>query len=337
MIKFSIRMNNDVSVVDFVRAATLAEENGFDQVWVSNDLFWRSAAVLIAAAVPATSRIALGAGVLNPVSMHVAEIAMLAASLHEMSAGRFKLGIGAGADRFLSWAGMQPPPALARTRQALLELRSLLAGGAVPGWAGEARIRTGRADVPIYVGAMGPRMLELAGEVADGALPLLLPPEHYVQAAARIAAGARRAGRQPADLDVAACVWCAVANDAASARRSMAAKIAYYGPSFHPSLLERASVSPDDFTPIEQALSENRFERALGLVTPAMLRLGIVGAAGEVTARCTELIVAGARHISFGPPLGPDIFQAINVLGREVVPALRAASGAARAPGDRRN
>ena len=321
--KFSLRFNNDMSAARFARVAALAEENGFDQIWVSNDLFGQSAAVLLAEAARTTQRISIGAGVFNPVSMHVAEIAMVAASLHELTHGRFKLGIGAGADRFLAWAGLQTPPPVVRTREALLALRDLLRGDAPAGWAHEGRLMCGPVEVPLYVGAMGPRMLELAGELADGALPLLFPPEQFERARRSIVAGARRAGRDVADLDIAACVWCSIHADSAAARRAMAWKIAYYGPSFSSDLLERASLSRADFAEIETALSAGQGGRAAELVTREMLDLGIVGTASDLTARCAGLITAGARHISFGPPLGPDIDQAVKTLGREVIPELR--------------
>ncbi len=326
--KTSLRFNNDLPVETFVRLAALAEEAGFDQVWVSNDLFWRSAPVLLAAAAGATRRIALGAGVFNPVSMHVSEIAMAAASLQEVSDGRFLLGVGAGADRFLGWAGLRPQPPVARTRQAIKELRALLSGEAPAGWNADGRLRTGPVPVPvpIYVGAMGPRMLELAGEVADGALPLLFPPEHYAVAAAQVARGAGRAGRDFGSIDVAACVWCSIDDDRDRARHALAQKIAYYGPSFSPYLLERASISKEDFQPVMDAMSRRDAERAAGLVTPRMLSLGIAGTAREVAERCTGLIAAGARHISFGPPLGPDPERAVASLGRDVLPLLQAAS-----------
>jgi len=111
---FSVRFNNDVAPAEFARLAALAEEGGFDQVWVSNDLFFHSAPVLVTAAAQATSRIELGVGVFNPVSMHASEIAMVAASLAELTEGRALLGIGAGADRFLTWARLAFDPPVAR-------------------------------------------------------------------------------------------------------------------------------------------------------------------------------------------------------------------------------
>jgi 5,10-methylenetetrahydromethanopterin reductase len=325
----SVRLNNDLDAAAFVRIAALAEEEGFDQIWVSHDLFWRSAPVLLAEAARATSRIRLGVAVFNPVTQHVAEIAMAAATLQEVSAGRFLLGLGAGADEFLGWAGVVAEPAVRRTRRALLELRSLLRGEAPAGWPSQGRLRLQPAPTPIYVGGMGPRMLELAGELADGALPLLFPPEHFATAAAQVAAGARRARRDPRALDLAACIWSSVGTDDAGARRALAAKIAYYGASFSRHLLGRAGLSQEVFRPIQAALAAGDEEGAIGLVTPRMLGLGIAGDAGQVRERCRGLVAAGARHLSFGPPLGADPEPAVRVIARRVVAPLREATGTA--------
>lgn len=323
--KFSVRFNNDLPAKRFIRMAALVEEAGFDQMWISHDLFWRSSPVLVAAAATVTSRIALGVGVFNPVSMHVAEIAMAASTLQEVTGGRFCLGIGAGANQFLEWAGLAADPPVSRTERAIRELRALLSGEAPAGWRAEGRLRTGPVSIPIYVGAMGARMLYLAGRFADGALPLLFPPKHYSIAAAQIAAGARREGRDPESLDVAACIWCSIDADEAKAKRTLAAKIAYYGASFSPDLLERASLSLADFSPIQHALLRGDTESATDLVTPAMLSLGVAGNVDEVAEACAGLVAAGARHISFGPPLGPDPERAVAALGAKVLPALSAA------------
>lgn len=303
---FSVRFNNDVSPADYVRLAALAEESGFDQIWVSNDLFFHSAAVLVTAAVRATSRIKLGVGVFNPVSMHSSEIAMVAGSLNELSEGRALLGIGAGADRFLGWAGIPFDPPVPRTERAINEIRALLAGDAP--WAPQGRMRIDVTPIPIYVGAMGPRMLRMAGRVADGALPLLFPPSHYRVAAAQIADGAAAAGRDATAIDVAACIWCSISKDAQRARQALADKIEYYGPSFSPDLLARAGLKVSNFD--------------AGAITPAMLSLGVAGGPEDVGVACQKLVADGAHHISFGPPLGPDPHEAMRVLAAEVLPAL---------------
>lgn len=321
--RFSLRLNNDVPPALLTEVARLAESHGFDQLWVSNDLFLRSSPVLLGALAVQTSRIHLGVGVFNATSVHTSEIAMMAATLQELSDGRFLLGLGAGAEEFLGWARLSRERPLATTRQAIRELSALGAGGAAPGWDAAGHLRFSAPPAPVYVGAMGPKMLALAGELADGALPLLYPPEHFATAAAQVHEGARAAGRDPATLDVAACIWCSISDDESAARRELAAKIAYYGASFSPYLLERAGLRLADFEPIQRLVNAGRHEDATDLVTDRMLALGIAGTADDVLDRCRGLVRDGASHVSFGPPLGPDVLAGIDLLGTRVLPALR--------------
>lgn len=167
-------------------------------------------------------------------------------------------------------------------------------------------------------------MLALAGEVADGALPLLFPPEHFPPALGQIRDGARRAGRGPQHLGFAACVWCSVDDDPVAARHGLARKIAYYGSSFAPYLLRRAGIDPQEFIPVREAIGRGDLDEACRNVTPAMLALGLAGGPDEVLRRYRWLLAAGVTHVSLGPPLGPDPLRTVKVLGAEVLPALRA-------------
>ena len=89
---------------------------GFDQIWVSNDLFLRSAPVILQAVAHATQRIEVGTGILNPYTIHPAEIAMLAATMDEATGNRFNLGLAAGAGEFLKWVGIETAQPLAASR-----------------------------------------------------------------------------------------------------------------------------------------------------------------------------------------------------------------------------
>ena len=167
-------------------------------------------------------------------------------------------------------------------------------------------------------------MLRLAGQLADGALPLLFPPEHYFGVRPYIEEGL--AARDPGlgTLDLAACVWVSLDEDRAAARAALAQKVAYYGHALSPLIYERLGVTQDDFRPIEHALMVERDEdKAVGMVSDAMLRIGVVGDATDLIARLQPLVQAGATHLSFGPPLGPDPLRTIEYLGRTVVTAFR--------------
>jgi 5,10-methylenetetrahydromethanopterin reductase len=89
-------------------------------------------------------------------------------------------------------------------------------------------------------------------------------------------------------------------------------------------VLENVALTPLDFRSIQQAMSNGDTERATDLVTPAMLSLGVAGTVDEVLEAGAILVAAGARHISFGPPLGPDPEQAVAALGANVFPELNA-------------
>jgi 5,10-methylenetetrahydromethanopterin reductase len=329
--RFSVRFNNDLPARDYIALARAAEQAGFDQLWVSDDLFLRGVWPILTACALATERIAVGTCIVNPYTIHPAEIAMQAATLDELSGGRFNLGLAAGAADFLSWVGLEQTRPLVALAETIGALRALFAGerpsfatGTPPGWTSEAYLRFAARPIPLYLGAMSPRMLHLTGAMADGGLPLLFPPEHYAEVIAQIRAGADAAGRSMDSIDVAACIWVSVAEDRGAAEDALRAKIAYYGHALSETILARLGLERTDFEPIRRALHVERdLERAKALVTEPMLRIGVAGSGPDLIARLEQLVALGARHLSFGPPLGPDPLAALHVLGREVIPHFR--------------
>jgi 5,10-methylenetetrahydromethanopterin reductase len=330
--KFSLRLNNDLAVSDYIRLAQRAESGGFDQFWVSNDLFLRSCPVILSAVAMVTRTIEIGTCILNPYTLHPAEIAMFAATLDELSGGRFNLGLSSGSGDFLAWVGIaaeQPRTAVVESVQAI---RQLIEGqraerqGKFLRWTDEAYLRfPARRRVPIYIGATSPKMLGEIGRIADGGLPLLFPPEHYQNIMPYIRAGAASAGRSLDDIDVAACIWCSISADDTGAEDALKEKIAYYGYALSPMILEQLKLSRADFEPIAHAVMvENDLPKAKAMVTAPMMRIGIAGTSQDLIARLETLVEMGVKHISFGPPLGPDVDEAIQAIGRDVIPHFRA-------------
>ncbi|MBC7815255.1 MAG: LLM class flavin-dependent oxidoreductase [Burkholderiales bacterium] len=329
--KFSLRLNNDRPVSEYVTLAQAAEKAGFDQFWVSHDLFLRGAPVILAAVAQATERIEIGTCIVNPYTMNPAEIAMMAATLEELSGGRFNLGLGAGAGEFLKWVGISQDKPLTAVIETIKVLNALLSGKPAPldgeflQWDNEAYLRFAPLRrIPIYIGAMSPNMLRAIGEIADGGLPLLFPPEHYETVMPLIREGVERSGRDLDEIDIAACIWCSVDDDRIAAEDALREKIAYYGHALSPMIWERLGVTREDFNEIERAMVVERDnEKAKRLVTPAMLRIGIVGDTHDLIERLEGLVAMGAQHLSFGPPLGPNTLAAVEALGRDVLPHFR--------------
>jgi 5,10-methylenetetrahydromethanopterin reductase len=126
--RFSVRFNNDLDVGAYADLARAAEAAGFDQFWVSDDLFMRSVWVILSVVAQATERIQLGTCIVNPYTMHPAEMAMAAGALDELSGGRVCLGVSSGANDFLNWVGIQPERPVAAVVETIEVLRQLFAG-----------------------------------------------------------------------------------------------------------------------------------------------------------------------------------------------------------------
>lgn len=326
-LRFSARWGSGVGAENFRNAAVLAEQVGFDQIWTGNDLFRRSGIVPMTLALDATQRIRVGSSVLNPVTMHPAELAGIAAALNDFSGGRFILGLGAGSEVFLPWAGLAPAPPMVRTRAGLRAVRALLGGkspseveGAGEGWHPNAKLKDGAAPhTPIYIGGMGPKMLELAGREADGVIALCLPPTQFHWVKSQIEKGS--CGERDFDLGVG--LWVSIGDDRAAARRLLARAVASYSGALSKDALAGAGYDVERFERVQELVTGGDIESATDMVDDSMLALGLTGSITDITDRCIQLIEQGARHLSFGNPLGPSPMESIRLIGEKILPVLR--------------
>jgi 5,10-methylenetetrahydromethanopterin reductase len=196
------------------------EDAGFDGVGVHDHPHTgRDTYVALALAAARTRRLALYPVTSSPVVRHPLVLASLARSLAEIAPGRIRLSIAPG---FLAVRAIgQARGTVDRMREALRVIRRLLAGEAVDFGGTQTRLRnTDARPTPVYLLAAGPRMVELAGELADGAL-LLVGLHAAAVAAARdhLAAGAHRAGREPSAIPTIFIVPTAVEDDTATAHQ----------------------------------------------------------------------------------------------------------------------
>jgi len=196
---------------DFVREA---ERLGATSVWVA-EAWGQDALTPLAYLAAQTERIALGSAIAQLGARTPAMLAMSAMSLQLLSGGRFRLGIGTSGPQVMEgWHGVRFEAPLARTRETIEILRTVAAGerlqheGRVyqlplPGGRGRAiRSMLPPVTVPVYVAALGPRNLELTGELASGWIGNTFMPEHADVFLAHLRAGAGRAGRTLSELDL---------------------------------------------------------------------------------------------------------------------------------------
>jgi probable F420-dependent oxidoreductase len=196
-----------LSVRQAVDLGVLAERLGYDDAWSSESGGPDGVSPLAAIAVR-TSRLRLGTAILPIASRPPAVAAMTAASLHDLSNGRFVLGLGISTRHVVErWLGQPRDRPLLRLREYLTIVRDLLDGRRVD-FAGSTtavqafRLKTPpRPRVPVYVAALGPRACRLAGALADGVIFFLKTPAGVKQAMEWVREGASEAGRDPAELE----------------------------------------------------------------------------------------------------------------------------------------
>lgn len=310
------------SARELVRLAMLADEVGFDAVWFPHDPFMKHAWVMAAAVAEHTSRVQIGPVQTTPYLNEPTEAATFLATLDELSGGRAVLGYGLHTDEMVEWVGFDASDRVERIRSSVEAVRALLRGDTLRDeW--YLRWEPVRPDPPIYVTPFGRDLLELSGEIGDGSLPLVMPPAAAPGVVEAIHAGARRVGRDPAEVDIAACVWLSVAEDGPVAAASLRPIVAYFAPYFLEEQLGPAGLTREDFEPVRQAIAAADYERAAAAVTDDMLRLAIVGTPADVIAAIEQLAADGVTQVCLGGPLGPDPAGAVRLIGERVIPAFR--------------
>jgi alkanesulfonate monooxygenase SsuD/methylene tetrahydromethanopterin reductase-like flavin-dependent oxidoreductase (luciferase family) len=212
----------------------LSESLGYDSVWVTHGL-GRDSFLVLGAYASATSRIGLGNGVVPIYPRHPVSMAQAALTLSELSGGRFRLGIGVSHQAMISgMLGLGLVEPLAVMREYVAVLRGALAGAAAfegkhyrAHWT--LALPTRPPAPPIYLATLGPKMCELAGEIADGAILWLCPPDYVRDVAVpAIERGRRRAGKTLDGFVVASAVPLAVTSDRSAALAAFRSELTRY-------------------------------------------------------------------------------------------------------------
>jgi 5,10-methylenetetrahydromethanopterin reductase len=305
----------------------LADEKGFDYVWFPHDTFCKSTWVMTCAAVQRTRRMKIGSIGTNPYTFNPCEIATYVATLDELSGGRAVLGLGLHTSDMLAWVGIHSKDVVTGTREAVEMVRGLLRGEVVEyrgeefRWTDQAylRFKPVRPHIPIYGCAYGPEYLAMTGEICDGSLPMVTPPEAAGYMVGAIRKGMDRAGRAVEDVDISGCAWLSLSEDGGTADAVMRKMVSYFGSYLEEEALGTVGLSVADFDAIKALNEAGRYEEASAAVTPQMLRLGISGTPRQVIERVEELAAAGITQVCLGGPLGPDPRRAIELLGEKVL------------------
>ena len=217
-------LQDDHPIPEAVEYVRYAEDRGFEAVWQAESRLVREATVPMAAFLAQTTRIKVGAGVVNNWTRNPALLASTFSTLDDLAPGRVILGIGAWWDPLAAKVGIERNRPLTAIRETVEAVRALLADETVTYHGDFVHLDGVELDyvhqerrpkeVPIYIGATGMKMMELTGEIADGVLlNYLVPPTYNAQAMEALERGAARVGRSVDDLDRPQLVVCSVSDD----------------------------------------------------------------------------------------------------------------------------
>jgi len=314
-----------ITPADQLRMSQEAERLGYDSVWAS-EAYGSDAATVLAWLAAQTSTIALGSAIFQLPARSPAMTAMTAATLDQLSGGRFRLGLGlSGPQVAEGWHGQRYARPLARTRDYVAVVRMALARQRVeyhgdtldlplPGGPGKAlKLTVGPAQqrLPIYLASMGPKNTALAAEIADGWMPFLLSPEHMGEFRPHLEAGAALAGRDIDELDLAPMVSMQLSDDLEAARDAMRFFLALYvggmgsrEQNFYNRLVRSYGFEQAAATVQDLYLEGRRAEAMAALPGELIDLVSLCGPPGAVRERLAAYREAGVSTLIVSPMVG---------------------------------
>ena len=285
----------------------IAEAAGFESLWVTERYFHEETFSLLGYLAAVTQDIKLGLGVTNPYTRNPALLAMASATLDRISGGRFMLGLGRS-ERFVVQDRMGIPygDPRATMEEAVIIIRDLLAGERVTSTEGRFRMGSIHLETkpiqkkpPIYLAAIGPKALRLAGTIADGVLLNAYTPTAYVRyAVEEVRKAAQEAGRDPDSIDIACMLVVRLTDDPESIWSNLKQRIVRLleEPQVGEILLEKGGFDPSILGPLRASAKRDGGQGAVGLISDEMVdSFYLVGPASRCKERIAEYREAGVE------------------------------------------
>jgi 5,10-methylenetetrahydromethanopterin reductase len=309
-----------------IAATKEAEISGFDSVWVAED-YWtkRDGISVLSCLALSTNRIRVGTGVINPYIRHPILTAMTLNSLSELAQGRLILGIGSGMPwKPLIAAQMSQQTPLRAMREAVETIRDLMSGKEIT-WGEEVvsltvsrkcfsgSIAPETQGVPIYMGASGPRMTELVGEIGDGLILGTGTSQSEIPSRLKLVAkGAEKSGRDHDSIDVAAIIVTSASADGKIDDNTLG-YAAKHVAALEESDIQRLGFDPDRVSRVKEEYQQNNCQSAYRMLSPDII--AAFTAAGT-PADCLRIIEGYAKKgvkLPILMPFGGDISSVIEV------------------------
>jgi len=314
----------------FLDLVRLVDRANFSSLWIQEGVE-RSSLSLAAAALNSTVRVNLGIGVTSPIRRHPQILAIEAATLNEMSGGRFILGLGIASSAVTNY-GLEIR-SVAAMKDTFGIVRGLLSNETSPfSYNGEvfslktAQKRLGMPRVPVYLGGIGPHMLDLCGAVADGLVMTRrgsFSVEYVRYAIERVIKSAMKHNRDPSKLDFLAFFETCISEDENRAKQSAKRILATYTIPQTPDFVSNlAGIQQQNVMAVKERYQNGDIAGAISAVTNEMVdKFAIAGTPSQ----CLEKLLPFTRAGLKTPILyihGPDKKKAAEMAAEQIVPQL---------------
>ncbi|PSP84910.1 5,10-methylenetetrahydromethanopterin reductase [Halobacteriales archaeon QS_6_64_34] len=315
---YAIELTPEHPVAQLTDFAVSAENEGFDAVFASHHYNNRDQFMALTSMAQATDDVLVGPGIANPYETHPVTLASRVATLDELSDGRALFGVGPGDKSTIRNLGFDHDNALRRVLETFKVAQRLWDGERVDHdgtfQADDAGLNYEVGQIPVYVGAQGPHMTKMAAKHADGALYNGSHPKDLAWARDQVDSMLEDRVADT-EFDLAAYASVSVAEDADAAREAARPPVAFVAAGSPPPVLGRHGIDQGAASEISDAISAGDFEEAFGLVTEPMIEAFCIAGTPEDVAERTEKLREHADSVVFASPLGPDIEEAISLLG----------------------
>ena len=312
-------------VLEMVELAKLAEMRGFESVWVAETRLTRDGIAPCAAIAMATTRLKIATGIVNVYTRGAVLTAISFVSLDEVSQGRIIMGLGTGSPLVLQPQGVAFHKPLTRLRETIDVVQALVRGETVT-FSGETIQVTGarleltapRSHIPLYLGVTGPKALELAGEKGDGVmLNAFLPTQYVERALDRVEAGAKRAGKNLAEVDISGALVVSVDADSKTAKDRSRFFIGLYL-SLFPNIAQETRLPDDLIQQARTAFNQGGPEAAAAYIDDEVVDYLTVSGTPAECRRKIEAYRAAGLQMPILLPLDPNLQMVIETLGPQI-------------------
>lgn len=313
--KFSLELLPNEPIKDIVQIIKLAEDIGFENVWITDHYNNRDVYEVLAIAGYETSTIHLGAGVSNPYVRNPVTIAAATSTLNEITDGRAIIGIGPGDKATMETLNLSWNKPVKTVKDAIVSVRKLLNNEKLEQGAflsGTAPIEN---EIPIYMAAQGPMMLKASGQVADGCLINASNPKDFEVALPLIKEGIAKSDKSMENYLYAAYTACSVDENIDAAYNQSKIVVAFILSGAPDVVLERHNIKKDVATKIREALSEYDFKTAGSLVDKEMIdAFSVCGTPDDINIKIEEMESLGINEFVVGSPIGKDRVKSLKLL-----------------------